>query len=321
MSFYIWVYENVRMCVCACQWVCVRVRVCVCACVRTRMYPWIRTRLCTWVCVFVCVCVCVFVRACVRCRTQWTVNKVFFSTQKCLTVIGLQDLHIKEFCRFYPLRALSLRYINHTLNDYSLKWYSLIHCNVCVCVCVAGYCLKVSFKVAMLGQEGPITRTIVNIAVFTNAFICTACTDGGVALSGSMGVIKSPGFRSRQEYPNDSRCVWIITAPSGKVCRDTIECILRPPNHAPRSTAIRQERVHLAICIQTTLMWQQTRKPIVYRQKYDNHKRIFLSATRNVVTRVHCVHAHLNSISINTISINMYFIHLLSSKRMNTQFF
>ena len=106
----------------------------------------------------------------------------------------------------------------------------------------------------MLGPDGPITRTVVNISVSTNVFICTACTDGGAALSGSTGVIRSPGFRARQDYPNDSRCVWIITAPSGKVCRDTIECILRPPNHVPRSTAIRQERIDLTRFIQATII-------------------------------------------------------------------
>ena len=85
----------------------------------------------------------------------------------------------------------------------------------------------------MIGQEGPIRRTVVNISVVSNVFICTACTYGGAALSGSTGVIRSPGFLSSEDYPNDSRCVWIITAPSGKVCKDTIECILRPPNHVP----------------------------------------------------------------------------------------
>ena len=158
-------------------------------------------------------------------------------------------------------------------------------------MCVAWYCLKVIFMVAMIGPDGPITRTVVNISVLSNVFICTACTDGGAALSGSTGVIKSPGYLSREDYPNASRCVWIITAPSGKVCRDTIECILRPPNRVPRSTAIRQERVDLTRVIQATIMWQHTRKPIAYRQKTTiMFKRPFLSVTHNVDIVVHCVH-------------------------------
>ena len=56
----------------------------------------------------VCACVCAGGRS----RTQRTVTNVYFSTQKCVTDIFVQDFHIKESSRFYRSRALSCRYIN-----------------------------------------------------------------------------------------------------------------------------------------------------------------------------------------------------------------
>ena len=104
--------EGVIMCVC----MSVSVRACVRLFVRVYAHVPMSVHVLACVRVYmgvrVCVCVCACVCAGGRSRTQRTVINVYFSTQKCVTDIFVQDFHIKESSRFYWSRALSCRYIN-----------------------------------------------------------------------------------------------------------------------------------------------------------------------------------------------------------------
>ena len=47
----------------------------------------------------------------------------------------------------------------------------------------------------------------------------------GILLDRKKIKIESPGYSSRDDYPNNSKCVWVIQAPEGKVCISPKEVI------------------------------------------------------------------------------------------------
>ena len=46
--------------------------------------------------------------------------------------------------------------------------------------------------------------------------LAAACSCG-ILLDRKRIKIESPGYSSRDDYPNNSKCVWVIKAPAGKV--------------------------------------------------------------------------------------------------------
>ena len=56
---------------------------------------------------------------------------------------------------------------------------------------------------------------------------CTACTGGGVTLTGAgSGVVSSPGFPGN--FPQNSLCIWNITVPSGRIKLTFLNFTLEP---------------------------------------------------------------------------------------------
>ena len=56
---------------------------------------------------------------------------------------------------------------------------------------------------------------------------CTACTGGGVTLTGAgSGVVSSPGFLGN--FPQNSLCIWNITVPSGRIKLTFLNFTLEP---------------------------------------------------------------------------------------------
>lgn len=56
-----------------------------------------------------------------------------------------------------------------------------------------------------------------NLPILIRLCLAPACSCG-IILDEKKIKIESPGYSDRDDYPNDSKCVWIIKAPAGKVC-------------------------------------------------------------------------------------------------------